>query len=720
MFWLLKSTLPAFISLIVSYFINKNYELFEKKKNILWLFSFIWISFFLIQYFVLGENSPISYRDNGDQALSRILHDLNHHLGGKFIHNIYGGTDYYSLAGYFGAFLELEKIIFSIFPIWIGILVHKFMLISISFFGAYLLFTRAFKFKNIDSIFVSAFLSIINPYATYQSLQHGIGFAVIYFAIYIYLYTTSNKYYFIYTTVLSIIISISLSPLHSFQAILGGLILTAFIKKPEKLKFSILSILILLLLVLINWSEVLYGLSTYGELTSRIINNTNHMTYFGGLYHIIKKGNYCFINCNINIAPILIISIITFAATLFNYKTKYLKMILFIIICNYLPNLGWFLTDLFNLNKIKSMNFYEYAYYLYIPISILALQIATENKNFSKIPLVFLFFAIMAVFYAKIEFFKKIYFESQNKIHLVENLNKKEWAQNQLGRTTTLFPREQFHPNFAWVYGLETSDGWQHFILKNYQFYWDFGILRKEQISDETRYGADLYADKPELTLARNENQQIYLNEFIDLNLLALINNKYILSYDILEQQKVKKVSGPDEAPYKTIKSKEERSFSFYIDQLKKRSKYIKKPPNINVYEIENVSDRAFLPKEILKIESKFGLNEKYNFMSKNYKKNVTFSESADHIKATGEITEVKKIKDGYYINATIDKEGVLILNSFYNPYWKVKVNNKYESIINYSDIHMGVKLNKGKFDVKFIYDRPLLREKIMEKLKFF
>ena len=55
--------------------------------------------------------------------------------------------------------------------------------------------------------------------------------------------------------------------------------------------------------------------------------------------------------------------------------------------------------------------------------------------------------------------------------YIVENLNKKECAQNQLGRTTTLFPREQFHPNFAWVYGLETSDGWQHFILKNYQFY---------------------------------------------------------------------------------------------------------------------------------------------------------------------------------------------------------------------------------------------------------
>ena len=201
MFWFLKITLPAFFSSLITYYINKNYKNLNDNKNILWILSSIWIFFFLIQYFILGENSPISYRDNGDQALSRILHDLNYHLGGKFIHNIYGGTDYYAVAGYFSGFFELEKLIFSIFPVWIGVLTHKFMLISISFFGAYLLLTKAFKYKKLDSIFVSALLSVINPYATYQSLQHGIGFAVIYLALYIYLYTSSNKHFLIYSTI---------------------------------------------------------------------------------------------------------------------------------------------------------------------------------------------------------------------------------------------------------------------------------------------------------------------------------------------------------------------------------------------------------------------------------------------------------------------------------------------------------------------------------------
>jgi hypothetical protein len=716
MFWFLKSSLPVFFSLIITYYINKNYKNLNDNKNILLISSSIWIFFFLIQYFILGENSPISYRDNGDQALSRILHDLNHHLGGKFIHNIYGGTDYYSVAGYFSGFFEFEKLIFSIFPVWIGVLIHKFMLISISFFGAYLLFTKAFKFKKLDSIFVSALLSVINPYATYQSLQHGIGFAVIYLALYIYLYTSSNKYFLIYSTILSIIISTSISPLHSFQAILGGLVLTGFIKKPENLKLSLLSILILTFFVLINWSEVLYGLSTYGELTSRIINNSNHMNFFGGIAHVANKTDYCLINCKLQFSPIVVISVIVIIASILKYKFDYLKLIIFIVICNYLPNVGWFLVDLANLNKIKSMNFYEYAYYLYIPVSILALKISHDNESyFKKIPLAFIFFAFIAVFTAKIDFVKKTFFESQNKIHLVENLKNKEWMNGKFGRTATLFPTEEFHPNFAWAHGLETSDGWQHFILKNYQFYWDYGILRKKENEGKTKYGADLYAETPGLKIKRNKKQKIFLDDHIDINLLALINNRYILSYEIIEEKKLKKISGQNKSPYKSLEVETIRDFNFYLDQLKNRLKYVKKPPNINIYEIDTSSDRVFFPKEIIKLEKNLNLNKEFKFMSNNYRKNVTFSKGENYQVGSGEILDLKKIKNGYSFNVNVDKKGILIINSFHIPYWKIFINKQEGDILNFNNIHMGIELNEGIHEIKLLYDRPLLKEKIIK-----
>ena len=58
----------------------------------------------------------------------------------------------------------------------------------------------------------------------------------------------------------------------------------------------------------------------------------------------------------------------------------------------------------------------------------------------------------------------------------------------------------------------------------------------------------------------------------------------------------------------------------------------------------------------------------------KNYTKNITFSETDNQKKAMGEITKVKKIKNGYFVKAKIDREGILILNS---KVFKVKSKSK-------------------------------------------
>ena len=128
MYWLIKTTLPVFISFIITFFLSKIYKNLGSQKNFLIIFSTVWVFSFLLQYFILGEYSPITYRDNADQSLSRILHDLNYHLGGKFAHNIYGGSDYHAVQGYLAGLITLERFVFSIFPIWIGVLIHKFLL----------------------------------------------------------------------------------------------------------------------------------------------------------------------------------------------------------------------------------------------------------------------------------------------------------------------------------------------------------------------------------------------------------------------------------------------------------------------------------------------------------------------------------------------------------------------------------------------------------------
>ena len=80
-----------------------------------------------------------------------------------------------------------------------------------------------------------------------------------------------------------------------------------------------------------------------------------------------------------------------------------------------------------------------------------------------------------------------------------------------------------------------------------------------------------------------------------------------------------------------------------------------------------------------------------------------------------GNILEVKKIKNGYKIRVDTSSEGVLSLNSFFLPFWKVYVNDIEQSIINLADIHMGVELEKGLSEVKFLYERKMFKNLILE-----
>ena len=581
--------------------------------------------FFISVFF--REFSPISFRDNADQGLSRVLHDINFHLGGNFAHNINGGTDFYGVSGQVAGLITLEKILFNVFPIWLGVLIHKFLLIVLSFVGSFLLFSKGFSFNKIHSLYLASLLSIINPWATYNSFQHGVGYAIIYLAIYVYLYRSNDKYFFIYSSFLSLLIATSISPMHSLLTLATGLALTVFLKKPSNIKKSFISIFILFFLIFINWIENIYGVYIFGELSTRLQSDNNYLDLLGGIPYINYKTNYCFISCNyFTYSPITIILAISLIFLLFNFKSEFLKIFIFIIFCNYLPNLIWLLVNLLNFTKLNSMNFYYMSYYLLVPITFLALKISEKKeKYFVFMPYIFLFFALTVMGNDKIAFFKKIFYEPQAKLHKIDNLKKKEWKKEEHARVITLFPMEEFHPNFSWAYGLESSDGWTYFNTKNYQFFWDYGVNKKKYISGYNKYAGTLYVEFKDMIKSIKENNNVIIDQYLDLNLLRLINNNYILSYTPVFGDDIRLISKPNKIPYENL-YKNKKNFNSYIEDIESRKKFLKKQPNIYIYEINDVSKRVFFPSKVLMLDGQISPPANYSYMSKNYEKNISYS----------------------------------------------------------------------------------------------
>lgn len=109
---------------------------------------------------------------------------------------------------------------------------------------------------------------------------------------------------------------------------------------------------------------------------------------------------------------------------------------------------------------------------------------------------------------------------------------------------------------------------------------------------------------------------------------------------------------------------------------------------------------------------------EKYRFISENYEKNIIYSFKGQNNLAKGKIIKVEKIKNGYRVKLEVFNKGLFVFNNFYSKYWKIYSDGKNLELINLADIHIGVELKIGINEVEFIYDRPLLKNKVYEYLK--
>ena len=715
MFYLISSIVPIILSLIITYFILINENKIKISKNFNSYFILIWSIIFLSKFFLLGPYSPIHYYDNADIGLSRILFEKNSHLGGEFMHGVLGGQDYYSTQLFGGQIISLEKILFSYLPLWIALLVHKSLLLLVGFIGAYFLFFKAYKFEKVDVIFLASFITVFNPYTVYSTIHQGLSFSLIPLAIYILLYNTEDKNYFFKVFCLSLLVSISTAPVHSFLAILGGIVMSTFLKKPENFKKYFFSILILLFVIILNWHESIFAMYELGSSSNRVYSSQNYFPILGSIGWLIEKTELCLVSCNIQYSPVAILFSLCFFLLFFFKKFKYLSILLLL---NYLPNIGLIFINLLKIDILKSLNLFNYSFYLSIPIAYYILTIKKEFQNnfiLKKVSLLFLFFSINYLIYYNFFYFKKIFYENQNKITSINNLINKDWEpKNKLYRIASTDPWNYFHPNFMWAYGIDTIDGYVNMVDINFAKLWHNGLKKNKISQDKGIY----YGGAFTITDSLKNSEFIDLSEHIDLNLLKLVNTAFIASYTPIKNFDSKLVSGDVETNNLVEKKGDKRDINFYFNELSYLSKYIKKPKDILIYKISNFSDRFYFPRKIKIFDPKLDDFEKYRFISENYEKNIIYSSKTQDNLADGKIIEVKKIRNGYRVKLYVSSSGLFVFNNLYSKYWKIYSNNKNLKLVFLNDIQGGVFVDKKMNILEFKYERKKLRDITYKYLK--
>ena len=716
-----------FLSLIIFLKIGFDFNFSKSRTN---LFIIIWILIWTSEYWLLGPYSFIRYHDEADGGLARLLYGINHHLGGGYLHGMQGGTDFYASQLHGGQYFSLERLLFTIFPIWIALLIHKSLLVSFSMIGTYLLVRKTTAVSRFQACCFGAFASLYNGYAVHSTIQHGLGYALLPMCVYVYCYLSVKNYYLLLTTIFSIFVSSSISATHSFLVILFGVLFSSIIIRIHNYKKFLLSLAVLILFVAINWSEALYGMATFGQESARVlsdvyIRNLNQMilgsfNYLFGktdLYFPADRSLLRFSPVVMLIAYVLILGIM--------YKAKNLVRFLFVFGLIFFSPAIIYLTasSIPYLDSITAVNFNRISWVVIIPAFLLAgTLIKKYDRRFIKIiPILFLCTALLLLSSYKIKGFTGLFWGNQVRLSSIPNLVDREpWEPDKMYRAVTTMPYIHFHPNFLWAYGIDTLDGYTNLIPKTFIDFWYYGLHKnKFTLSGPPIEGGGLYItyyhEKSIINKAIEfDTKAIYLKNHIDMNMLRITNTGYIFSFfPIISEEKLTLVSSPKKLPYtkSDIKS-ETKEFIYYKDKFFQYGNLIFNPPEMYIYEIEQFSDRFFFPEKIHYLNPEKNIRDGFKYVSENYKKNSTYTFEKDVLPAVGEIIYGKKIKDGYEVKVNVEQGGIFVFNAFFSPYWKVYIDDEISEIYDLFDIHTGVKLNKGGHVLKLKYERELLRGK--------
>ncbi len=727
MFDILKFILSFLFSGIILFLVFKfkldDIKISRKNSIFLIFFSILTI---ILEYWILGPHSYMQFYDEADQGLSRILYDLNNEVRGTFSHNIMGGSDHYASLLVGGQNFSLERFIFSLFPTWISVLLHKFLLVGINFIGFYLLIRKLFKIDRLQTIFFSFFAALINPYATISTLSHGLGYGLIPISIYVFYVLNNKKNYLIYTTFLSSIIAISTTVTHAFLVLVSGLVISFPFFKIENLKKFFLSFFILIFLTTLNWLDSILGFYEYGKLTNRV--NSEQILVDNNLLGIIpwlwKKTNIFVFGPEYQYSPLILILFMAAVISIFNNYKKNLKYINFLILTIYFPMIVIFFIKLLKLNFLKSVNYNDIALFIVVPTVLLVVRnIANHQNKLTKILFAsFIFFGSLLFFDKKFVTAKNLLEGQQlSKITDISNLKDKKWNKNEF-RVVSALPYYYYHPNFSWIYNLETLDGYINLAPSNYTDFWQCGIFEKTCNSKGDYTRGSLYLNfipfqhpfKEKLVF--DQNQNILIDQIVDINILKLVNTKYILSFHNINSEHLKLISRPEKNLYE--KNFQRRIFSkkrdkdIYYESFKESILNLFNVQDIFIYEILEASDRIFFPRKIInkKYDSQL---EKYDFISENYIKNILFTNIKELKPGVGKIEKIIKIKNGYEFKIKVNQAGLIVINNFYNPYLKAFNNEKEKKIINLNDYQIGIIVDEDEDMIKLVYSRKTFFEKI-------
>ena len=673
-------------------------------------FFLLWAVVYLFEYYFLGENSYIHMDDEGDHFIPYVMYLLNGHLGGQFGHGLSGGNDVYSS---FSPGLQLvspELIWFSLFPVWIAILVHKAIIVTVGFWGAYLLCRRSVQADVYVSAAVAALFTVSNQYLIYASYTIGSSLVFLPLAIYVLVVRSERADYFRYAVPCLIVTAIYLDPTHVTEPMFAGLALAAVLFKRINFKVA-LSLVLLFLAQLANWAEPLYAMAQMAALTQRGGGIEAASFTLEGAVEAVRFMFERASENRVNLIALGVLAVLWLRRDAFKWPATVSLAGVFVI---YLTAVlfPWREIGLGPLGRLSHQ---------YIMLAVAGLLLApmaraamvfsppgggSEGLGRRMGPILVLALAAgMLVHFKAYNFANLLYHGGQSQYYTVGAAAEDDWRPSEPFRVITLRVRDLGpEPGLAYgFYGHEALDVYLMLEPRERSSFIKSGVMGR----NDSSVGTD-----PRLMVdwSRWRNGKYRgIGEQVSLPLLRVANVGFILSPLPLEEKGVRLIAGPP-APPPTREARSRDLMGYLGHRIGRLFDF----NDLYVYALANPYPQVFAPGRIVRVRN--GLTETAFIEAvEKAASSPGFPVVAGQAQAETlgrqspgfRVLEFAKVRDGFTARIQSPDGGVVAVNTVAVPFWKAHADGKPLEIVPVNHIQMAVRVPPGAREVRFQYRRP-------------
>ena len=548
----------------------------------------LWIFLFLFEYFYLGPLSFVYFDDEGELILPYYVFLDTLHEGGQYNHLLASGADAYAAFSVGNQFLSVDRALLSAFPLWIAILIHKAIVCSVGLIGTYKLCRRGVGSDRVTACAFAALFTVGHYRLLQVTFDSGISWSLIPLAIYLCVVRSEKDNYYPPVIGFAVLTAILIVPYQGIWPLFAGLIGSSLLFGKVNTRI-VVSILIFMFTIFINWAESIYGMllispSSFRGTTIPAFDPSFLSVFLEQIQWVLSIATQFlpFAPISVLLAFSTIVLILRRDPFLFRMIGAYLVPVLLIIGYKVFP---WAALGMPTVRHATS----EYFLVAWLPFGIVAgaksVQIVTnyfkasrfQRYRITPVTLVFcIAFGLMGV-HKGANIWQHFTSTGQGLYRNIANLKDRSWSPAEPYRVVVvadriITPRSNIGQAF---YGLSLFDGWLSVQTAAHVRFWRFVNRRKP---GEYSPAALMYWPMPETVPWDVDN-------YISLPLLATANVRFIISPIPIKSDELKLVDGPDALPLiyrqKYFKSLDEK-LTYYTWYVKR---FIE-PWKVYIYEI--------------------------------------------------------------------------------------------------------------------------------------